>query len=290
MKICMNMKTILTVCVALFSSSFTAAQGPGFEVAAVFGDPHFRTWSGDSYDFHGVCDLVLLKNAFFDEGLGMDIHLRSKRMNQKFSYVDSASIRIGEDILEVKGGKQEENRGFWINSVQGTGNEEMMKLSGKYSVRMEELSKKSRQFTINLGGKDKETKIVIKTWNAMVRVSFENATSEHFGASLGMMGAFLTGERVARDGVTSIDDVNSFGREWQVLPSESKLFHGVDDVPQSPTHCEIPSSADMRRRLGEINMPMKEAEVACARVDPSDFDLCVFDVMASNNKDFAGAY
>ena len=51
--------------------------------------------------------LVLLKNPLFGEGLGMDIHLRNMKMRQMWSYIDSASIRIGDDILEVKGGTQE---------------------------------------------------------------------------------------------------------------------------------------------------------------------------------------
>ena len=73
---------------------------------AVFGDPHFKTWAGEFYDFHGVCDLVLIKNPEFKNGLGMHIHLRTTR-TRMWSYVSSAAIRIGEDILEVIGGPEE---------------------------------------------------------------------------------------------------------------------------------------------------------------------------------------
>jgi len=248
----------------------------------VSGDPHFRTWSGEKYDFHGVCDLVLLTNPNFEEELGMDIHVRSKKMNQRFSYVSSASVRIGEDILEVTG------KEFWINGKKGTaeGKQDEIELA-RYLVEILELNEKSHQFTINLGNNEK---IVIKTWNAMVRVGIENASDKNFGASSGLMGVFITGTKLARDGITKIDDINDFGREWQVLPTEPKIFHGISDVPVSPIQCIIPNAKDMRRRLNEFSLTMEEAKVACTHADSVDFDLCVFDVMVSNDKDMSGVY
>lgn len=253
------------------------------DVGAVAGDPHFRTWSGEPYDFHGVCDLVLLKNSEFDGGLGMDIHIRSKKMKSMFSYVDSASMRIGDDTLEVRGGKE---GGFWLNGEQGANIDTTVSLSGKFLVEIEDQSEKSRQFSINLGGNEA---IVITTWNAMVRVSINQASSDHFGTSVGLMGAFSTGEKLGRDGMTNIDDFNLFGQEWQVLPTEAKLFHEIGGV-QSPSRCEIPSAFEMRRRLGNASITVEEAKMACSRVNPTEYEMCIFDVMASNDKDFAGAY
>jgi len=289
MKISISTKTFFTVGVALCFSSFTTVMGqrklPNFVTQrAAFGDPHFQTWSGESYDFHGVCDLVLVKNAQFDEGLAMDIHIRSKQMREKFSYVDSASVRIGEDTLEVNGGKE---GGFWMNGEQGADIDTTASLSGKFPIAIKKLSENSMQYAISLGG---DEAIVITTWNAMVSVSISHASSEHFGTSVGMMGAFSTGEKLGRDGITNIDDFNKFGQEWQVLETEVKLFHDIGDVIQSPSRCQIPSSSEMRRRLGEASVTVKEAKMACNLVDHAEFDLCVFDVMASNDKDLAGAY
>merc|ERR1719162_1750872 len=67
------------------------------------GDPHFMTWAGERYDFHGVCDLVLVHVASFGNGLGMDIYIRSKKM-KIWSYTASAAVRIGQNIFEVIGG------------------------------------------------------------------------------------------------------------------------------------------------------------------------------------------
>jgi len=255
--------------------------------AAVTGDPHFRTWSGESYDFHGVCDLVLLKNAQFDEGLGMDIHVRTMVMFKMFSYVDSTSVRIGDDTLEVKGGEKDI---IWMNGEQVVdidNNEDVVVLSVKFPVSIEKLSEKSTEVRINLGGNEE---IVIKTWGKMVRVSISHASSENFGTSVGMMGAYSTGAKLGRDGVTNIEDSNIFGQEWQVLPTEAKLFHEIGDTVQSPVSCKIPSSHEMRRRLVEASVTVEEAKMACAHVAPAEFDLCTFDIMATNDVDSAGAY
>jgi hypothetical protein len=310
----------LTVGIALFSSSFASARDrdksagndesddlgidvlggdpgetayPSFAPSArddrggVSGDPHFRTWSGESYDFHGVCDLVLLKNTQFGEGLGMDIHVRTMVMFKMYSYVDSASVRIGNDTLEVKGGEKDI---IWMNGEQVVDiddNEDAIVLSSKFPVSIKKLSERSTEVRINLGGNEE---IVIKTWGKMVRVSVSHASSENFGTSVGMMGEYSTGAKLGRDGITKIEDSNIFGQEWQVLPTEAKLFHEIGDTVQSPESCKIPSSHEMRRRLLEASVTLEEAKMACDHVPRAEFDLCTFDIMATNDVDSAGAY
>jgi len=317
----------LTVGIALFSSSFVSADdrgngrgsdgdlGTGIDVIGapegttaypsyfpsaatptstrdasrngVTGDPHFRTWSGESYDFHGVCDLVLLKNTQFGEGLGMDIHVRTMVMFKMFSYVDSTSVRIGNDTLEVKGGEKDI---IWMNGEQVVDiddNEDAIVLSSKFPVSIKKLSEKLTEVRINLGGNEE---VVIKTWGKMVSVSVSHASSENFGTSVGMMGAYSTGAKLGRDGITKIEDSNIFGQEWQVLPTEAKLFHEIGDTVQSPVSCKIPSSHEMRRRLLEASVTLEEAKMACGHVAPAEVDLCTFDIMATNDVDSAGAY
>jgi hypothetical protein len=77
------------------------------------GDPHIMLWNRTRYSYHGECDLVLLQNEDFADGLGMDIHIRTTQKSF-YSYIESAAIRIGNDILEVTG------TDFWINGVQGS--------------------------------------------------------------------------------------------------------------------------------------------------------------------------
>jgi len=248
---------------------------PGVE-----GDPHFKSWNGEKFDFHGVCDLVLLHNAAFGDGVGLDIHVRTRKMLQ-WSYIDVAVARIGKDVLEVKGGV---DGGFWINGVQGNGNEDKLMVSG-YEIRYNLLNEKSQKLVIDLGDGDG---IVFKTWNSFVSVSIEKPKDEKFVGSVGLMGSFPEGLKIGRDN-TIIEEINDFGQNWQVLSTEPKLFRNLDG-PQHPQQCEIPSSVDMRRRLAASLVSVEEAKKACASVSGEDMDLCIFDVMATNDRLSAGAY
>jgi len=259
--------------------------------AAVFGDPHFKTWAGEYYDFHGVCDLMLIKNPEFENRLGMDIHVRSTRMGV-WSYISSAAIRIGDDILEIVGGRGETI--FWINGALGEnidisdssdGTKLTSTLSG-YPIIFKQLNKKQREFVVELGKGDK---IVFTTWNAFVGVHIKKANKEHFQKSVGLMGSFPEGLKLARDNTSVIDELDAFGQEWQVLASEPNLFHNIEG-PQHPIGCEIPRHSEMRRRLGESTITIEEARKACANLNVDVMDLCVFDVMATGNESIVGAY
>jgi hypothetical protein len=81
------------------------------------GDPHFKTWHGKHFDFHRVCDLVLLQSKEFESGLGLglglDVHIRT-HMRRDMSYISSAALRMGTDLLEV------ESQGvYYFNGVAG---------------------------------------------------------------------------------------------------------------------------------------------------------------------------
>jgi len=237
-------------------------------------------WTGEQFDFHGICDLVLVSNPEFGNEAGLDVHIRSKKMRQ-WSYVDSAAVRIGTDILEVRGG---ETSHFWINGIQGNGNTGKMVISD-YPIQYYPISKKSEKFVVDLG--DGEG-IVFKTWNSFVSVKVENPKMDKFVGSVGLMGSFPEGRKIGREN-RIIEDINIFGQEWQVLSSEQNLFHDIEG-PQHPQHCEIPSSKEMRRRLAESLVTVEEAEKACTGVGVEDKELCIFDVMATNDQSSAGAY
>jgi hypothetical protein len=252
----------------------------------VTGDPHFKTWSGDLYDFHGICDLTLLKNPHFMNDLGMDIHIRSKQMKQ-FSFVSTAAIRIGSETFEVAGHK--DGDAYWLNGKEGPADgslEEGASISG-FAITFRQVHSRQREYVVHIS---EEEHIVFLTWRDFVRVEIKGATKTNFHGSFGLMGSFdHYGVKMGRDEVTVYEDDNKFGMEWQVLASDSKLFHN-EEGPQHPMLCQIPSQTKLRRRLAESTISQHEAEVACSRVRPEDRDLCVFDVMATNDVDVAGAY
>jgi len=146
--------------------------------------------------------------------------------------------------------------------------------------------KKQQEYIINLGSQEM---IVMKTWNDLVRVDILGGTGEDFGDSRGLMGKFPDGEHLARDNVSELKDINAFGREWQVLKNEAKLFH-ILEGPQSPLLCEFPSAVDMRRRLRESLISQEKAQIVCSHASEDDRELCIFDVMATNDVGVAGAY
>lgn len=75
-------------CVALYTNKIKIAT---------YGTKHTlkQTWSGEWYDFHGECDLVFLSTPEFENGTGLDIHLRTKA-RYEYSYIEAVAIRIGE--------------------------------------------------------------------------------------------------------------------------------------------------------------------------------------------------
>ena len=66
------------------------------------GDPHITTWINEHFEYHGQCDLVLAKDPEFADGLGLEIHIRTKLV-RFWSYIKTVAIKIGNDILEVEG-------------------------------------------------------------------------------------------------------------------------------------------------------------------------------------------
>jgi len=255
------------------------------------GDPHFKTWSGEYYDFHGICDLILLSNPKFNDDLGMDIYIRSKKTRQ-WSYISTAAIRIGVETFEVSGRKAGDTH--WINGIKEDGNgddilwEEGTKIAG-YPITYQRVHATQREYVIDLGEND--NKIVFKTWKDFVRVDVVNPRDEDFTGSLGLMGSYPDGKSAGRfNPSSSMKDKNVFGQEWQVLPSDPKLFHSIEG-PQYPARCELPSKSALRRRLSKSEISREDAETLCSNIsNKEERDLCAFDVMATSDKAATNAY
>eukprot|EP00980_Cylindrotheca_fusiformis_P007122 scaffold1496_cov108-Cylindrotheca_fusiformis.AAC.1 len=252
------------------------------------GDPHFKTWKQEHFEFHGQCDLVLAKDPKFAGGLGLDVHIRTKLV-RFWSYIESVAIRIGEDILEVQGSGDAELgvTNYWFN-LEPAGE---LTAVGGFPVTLKEKNLKKKLFEIDLSSKYPGQKIVVSAFKVFLKVDFENGSEEAFGNTVGMLGNFSTGQTLARDGITVMDDFTLFGQEWQVLPSENMMFHEIAE-PQFPKKCIEPDDPrGQRRRLDENAVQEEEAEKACAGIqDPLDRKDCVYDVLATQDIDMVGAY
>ena len=256
----------------------TICPCPG-DGGGVFGDPHFKTWSGKKYDFHGQCDLELISDPKFMMGKGLEISIRTKIVRQ-WSYIDSVAIRINGDILEVQGGGAEQK--YWFNKQYQGELTEMAGLPVSYKKR----HSKGHSYAIDLGD---HGAIEVKTWKEFVRVDFRNPTAHLYGNTVGLLGKFPSGEMLARDGVTIIDDPVEFGKEWQM---HSMLFHEGRSLDGACLMPEDIQTSTKRRRLGEAKVTETMAVLACqhAHVEEEDLDACIFDVLGADDIDVAGAY
>jgi len=249
------------------------------------GDPHFVTWSGKRFDFHGGCDLVLLDNPSFDNGLGMTIHIRTS-IKASWSFIDTAVVRIGDNSLEIKGGTPS----FSLNQGERKELQTEDAALGDFAIRFRRINDHQSTARVDLGNGDA---VSIETFKHFVRVNVKAKNPKNFEGTTGLMGSFPGGDMVARDNSSILEDPTAFGQEWQVLESEPKMFHDVSTV-QHPAVCEMPAQAmtseQQRRRLGESAISKDDAALACANTKEQSRDACIFDVLATNDKDMADSY
>jgi hypothetical protein len=198
------------------------------------------------------------------------------------SYISSATLRIGTDILEV------ESQGvYYINDVI---NAKLPDEFSGFAFSHTQPTDKQHVFEVYLGDRQR---IKVKTYKDFVSVLIEQGQSKHFGDSVGLMGDFGKGRMLARDGQTILNDANAFGQEWQVLDTEPTLFQTVR-FPQHPSVCTLPppmQASQVRRRLLESSVGKLTAEKACQHWG-DDKDDCVFDVLTTDDLEMTmvGAY
>jgi hypothetical protein len=266
--------------------SFQCRSGGGGP--EIGGDPHIVTWNNEHYEYHGQCDLVMLKDPSFADGLGLHLHIRTKIV-RRWSYIRSVAIKIGNEILEIEGSTDanDTEAHYWKNfEHQG----DLDTFAG-FPVTQKLPSPYKRSYTIDLSAKFPGQDITIELYKEFVRVKL-NGNEKVFGKSVGLIGDYNNGKTLARDGVTVMDDFEEFGDEWQVLPNEPKLFHEMAH-PQFPEICVKPEDprGERKRRLGESNISLEAAEKACAPLkDPLTIKDCVYDVLATQDLDMVGAF
>ena len=94
---------------------------------------------------------------------GMDIHIRTK-INTWWSFIESAVLQLGSDLLEVKGGPT--GGQYWINGVAGSeGDSNKMPFSA-YRLTTHRVSNGQMKYRIDFGnGKDAIAPCSIVGWN-----------------------------------------------------------------------------------------------------------------------------
>jgi len=266
----------------------TTTSKPGTQ-----GDPHFKTHGGEMYDFHGGCDLVLVDNPDFRDGLGMKIHIRTK-IETWWSYVESAVIQIGDKTIEVNGGDQAQ----WL-FTNGVSNDllvddEWNKSNFAGDLLRFKQSGSGREAHIHMGNGEK---IMLKSYNQFVKVQLFSEGDAVYHGSQGLLGRFPDGKRVGRDGETLIEDVNAFGQEWQVLAEEPQLFHSyhAEWIVPAGQKCAMPENTiaktKLRQRRLRSGLSTAVVEKACSHLESADDrKACEYDVTATQDTGMASVW
>ena len=211
------------------------------------------------------------------DGLGLRVHIRTTRVKY-FSYIEKVAVQIGEDVLEF----DNDVENFLINGVLAEANHKHHKTHvGGFVVRRD-----PKALSIRLHDEGRHDHHVAKIdlhtrKNGFPAVIVDGGNTEIFRGSLGLLGDWATGKRLARDGETELngDDATAFALEWQVRDDEPMLFKDAR-FPQYPTTC-TPPAKQLTNRLGVSNF-QKEAEAACAHWK-EDIEDCIFDVIATRD-------
>ena len=280
-------------------------------------DPHFTTFSGMAFDYHGECDLVMLSSPSFASGSGLSVHIRTTRMDGKlfsYSYISGAAVGIGNDVLEVQ-----QDGTLFVNGKRHVNNDASLPTefaTYPFTKNMIGKKKKITQYVLNLtdtnigGFQDKSDALdtMIKSMvitihaNPKTHMLFVKIDGElHDG--IGLLGHPLAGNRLlGRDSVTDMSkDWNKYGEEWQVRDTEQKLFQ-EHRAPQYPNVCIYHASDDdhskkkthnLRRRLlhdGEDDkgkVTREAANAVCKDFAGVNKDNCVHDVMVVGDLEVA---
>ena len=139
--------------------------------------------------FSGGCDLVLLRTPSFANDLGLEIHVRTK-ISTWWSFIESAVVRIGPDLLEVKGSKDSGST-YWFNGEPGDELKagEVLSLAG-FEVGFHSPAPNKDRHRIDLGNGDA---IGVETFKDFVAINVHTTSQSKFHGSVGLMGSYPDG-------------------------------------------------------------------------------------------------
>lgn len=244
----------------------------------VHGDPHFKTWAGHKFDYHGQCDLLLVHAPHFQQGQGLDLQVRTEQRSF-FSFVSRVAIKIGNDILEV-GYRDLLLNGALHDNLPVNGSLDLSGYPVTYTDEPFPNGRAQKVYTIQINSMES---IRISVFNHFMAIRFLHINPRNYRDATGLYGDYNSLRMLARDGTTVLQhDPDQYGAEWQVNDQDAQLFAQAQ-APQYPQACRpAPSIADGSRHLRH-GITKAQARDACQRGMAADIGDCVFDVMATGD-------
>ena len=221
--------------------------------------------SGERFSYHGECDLVYMSCPSFYSNFGLDIHIRTKIVEQ-YSFIQGIALKYGEthfemdasDTFHVSGKTYEktppeEFAGYPIAKVD-------------YDGWCGDKCANARIWVINFGN---GTWIEFANWAGFLHIKL----SGNFDGCTGMMGRVEEVGKFARNG-TVLENSNDFGAEWRVRASDPALFYNANY-----DQCSLPKNTFRRADAAVRQM----ARAGCQHLSGTDRDMCIFDVEQTGN-------
>jgi hypothetical protein len=250
-------------------------------------DPHFRSFNGGFFSFHGQCDMVLMKSLGFASGRGLDVHIRTTRIDNSqfsYSYISGIAVKLGDAVVEVM-----TDGGLIVNGEEAELSGERTGVAGILLTSTVKGANKNIIVHDLALSEDISIQIRANTKTGMLFIDVNGMFSD----SIGLLGS--TEGMFARDGETDMAGFwNALGEEWQVRKTEPKLFLDTHREPQHPAGCLYAGAAKrkahLRRRLtddlaDEVNIEV--ATKACAKLSGELRDFCITDIMATGDLELA---
>ncbi len=271
----------------IFPTSWTALS---LHIPNTKTDPHFVSFGGEAFSYHGECDLVLMRSTGYASGLGIDIHIRTTRVDSEhisYSYISGVAVKIGPDVLEAM-----DDGSIVINGDTLLGNIEDNSFDA-FRLHSHMKGKKKQIFVHDLDlSKNESIQIRCNTKTGMLFVDVKGIFSD----SIGLLGTSDKGTTslLARDGQSKLSgEWNTFGEEWQVRPNEPKLFQDNRN-PQYPAGCQYKSARSkprLRRRLMDpsenVFVDIDVATEICSQSADKKKKFCIDDVLATHDIELA---
>jgi hypothetical protein len=236
--------------------------------------------------------MVLCRSEGFANGLGLDIHIRTTRVNSpymQYSYISGAAVKIDSDILEISEDGKLVVNGKFVSLDENFAHA----IFGMFNVTKSVMGSKKKILVYSLELPSNES-IQIRA-NLRSRMLFVDVNGV-FPGSEGLLGAPLEDGKplLARDGMTNLTGHwNTYGEEWQVNDKDPQLFLDRKRFPQYPYGClykEVEKHDHVRRRRRRLidtnNISFEVATNTCSHLKEDTMkQFCINDIMATGNLD-----